>query len=507
LTEIKPQQLAGDTESIGTSVKYVTISAIEAVEDTGSLDYPEFRDLLAIPDKPDRLLAEGNIESTDYFKWYVNGDMKESGIGKAYLDVTFSGEEVSIPVRVEVYQFQGGPIIAEGIKVVKTTLKQRDYPLVFIQTPPEKSYYERESTGFARDEYTFKAITNNCPSGTVISWEFEDGINYEGSSIKHTWSTAGKKRVPAIAFWQRGPGGAGNCKVSIDIMIKEPPSIRIVGSLGAGEKGQPGQKYHFGLEIDGIPLSQLDWFDYIVNWQIGDSRILKNKNSIENIVFDSGGVYEIQAQLCDKDFIGWESARASLVFEVADNGQAVIYITGPNTCDVNTEQTFSVSATNIPNEAKYEWYFAGGNGELGKKYTGVSVQHTWKTEGEKNIRVQVTTGDNINSIAFDEIKVSVVSASKYNVRILFEDTKGQTGYYCWITFYKDGQPYGEEISQENSSHFGWIGEMEFASGHYSAKIKYAPVIGTKETTIEFNIPDDLTTKNLYNDLKLIVPGI
>jgi len=128
---------------------------------------------------------------------------------------------------------------------------------------------------------------------------------------------------------------------------------------------------------------------------------------------------------------------------------------------------------------------------------------------EFTIAVSASPGDKVK-VLYDlggytiESETFTIKASQqeYSCRVMLEDTEGNTAYYCDIKFFRDGKQYGETLSVQNTSHLGMIGEMTFERGHYTAEVDYAPVIGWKHTTIEFNIPDDLDS---HDWLTLIVP--
>jgi hypothetical protein len=264
-------------------------------------------------------------------------------------------------------------------------------------------------------KYLFDSTGKNIPENATYTW-YQDGqaAGNEQSAFM-SFKSNGPHNVGIKAIWT-SPQGAQREKTAalaftigkaiVILQIRPDELIEANGAVA-------DVKYFFSLIHDGFPANtKYNWY---VNGKLGGS-------GVEGwFKFKTAKPYTIKVVATWKDSKGSDQNKDDLY--ICDVKALTIKILAPGKMGATDQAyTFDAKYGGLPSGAKVEWYFEGG-----KKYDGNSATHTFTSTGDKTVRVQITSGAGIDSLASDEVIFSVRSLGIKIVSPLPAGQKGVSG--------------------------------------------------------------------------------
>jgi len=231
------------------------------------------------------------------------------------------------------------------------------------------------------EEVEFSAITE---SDEEIAWDFGDGKNGIGASIKHTYVKTGTYNVVANLNEK--------CK-SLPFTIEVTnPKIKVIQALTLSL--ELPNKIEAEVEAT-FTVNNPELSDY--NWQVVETAAT-SKESFLNVSFPSPGSYTIKLNALGDGFKG------DTIFEVKVEKKSTAAIPVPSTLVISAPRlAFTGKSVNIicttPYTSQYIWFIK----ETSQNFTGKSIQTKFDKPG--NYTVSLSAIGNVQGKTFNLSKI------------------------------------------------------------------------------------------------------
>jgi len=273
--------------------------------------------------------------------------------------------------------------------------------------------------GNVGDPSRFGIVGQGIPANAGFTWNFgkqEAGHSTNTKETTHTYQAADTYPVSVTVVDRSTKRSLGTATLSYKV-IAQPYAV--ISPRPATAK--PGDKISFSFKLFNMPedMAAVPRNHWIFTYN-GLQEAWPTDEQV-TFTFDRPGKYivDVIVEARDKDNrpikgkSGDNWLKDSISITVIAS-PTVVKIIGPGaTGNINDEYTFIAESSPMPEGARIEWYFEGG-----EKYRDTdTVKHTFTTPGDKTVMVQWVIGSEVAPICKDQIQFTVVAAPTLSIKM------------------------------------------------------------------------------------------
>lgn len=259
---------------------------------------------------------------------------------------------------------------------------------ITVTSPPPAlttSFTYTPSSPESGQQIMFAASASGGTTPYSFSWTFGDGVTGTGSSVSHTYQTAGSYTVVLTVT----DSGGQRASATQTVTVASPPPPKLTASLTFSPSSpDAGQSVSFtGSASGGTP-------SYSYSWSFGDSGT--GSGSSPSHTYQSSGSYTVTLTVTDE---GGQTAQASKTITV--NAKLTTSFTySPSSPLPLLSVTFTASASGGSSPYSYSWDFGDGS-----TATGASVSHSYLLPGSYTVTLTVTDANGMTVTSTQTITV------------------------------------------------------------------------------------------------------
>ncbi|MEM9935524.1 MAG: PKD domain-containing protein, partial [Bacteroidota bacterium] len=278
----------------------------------------------------------------------------------------------------------------EGDSAVCTntiTVNENQCPLAVIQSSA--------SAGQAPLSINFNGTNSTDLDGSIASynWTFGDGSTASGSTVSHTFTSAGTYQVRLTVADDNGCENQASTTITVSSTTNAPP-------LAVCQSDKISGKAPLTVAFDGANSTDEDGAITEYTWDFGDESPLRTGINLSH-TYNAAGTYTVTLTVVDDD---GAPGQCSLEITVGDNSLPTA------SCEVspttgNTPLTVSASGSGSSDSdgtiVSYSWNFGDGT-----TLQGESVSHEFTEAGTYTVTLTVTDNDGGEASCSEEVSIN-----------------------------------------------------------------------------------------------------
>jgi PKD domain len=272
------------------------------------------------------------------------------------------------------------------------------------------------ATGTAAESLSYSTGGATNSAGHSVQYRFDwGGGDYSvwsaGTTVSHTWASAGTHNVKAQARCATHPGTVSAWSTGYDVVISaatetvSPPDTPTGPATGDTADNQ-------GFSRGGATSSEGHTVEYRFDWDDGDFSSWTTSTTVYHR-FDTPDTYEVKAQARCRDHTTVESAWSGALTVVISAAAEVVSQPpagwGPVTGYIGDTQTYTMSHgvnTTLGHEVEYQ--FDWDDGSYSDWSASLSASHAWTTAGVYFITVTARCAVHTTILSNPSIALNVV---------------------------------------------------------------------------------------------------
>ncbi|MCB0177045.1 MAG: PKD domain-containing protein [Anaerolineae bacterium] len=324
----------------------------------------------------------------DRYEWDFDDGTRTKG---KRVDHTFD-DPGTYRVRLRVTDQNGLRDTTDVRITIKDDVEETTFPTAILDGP---------STGTVGQPVAFSGNRSFSLSPiTEYNWSFGDGTTARGPQVSHTYSQEGSYNVVLTVVAQNGLRSSDNLSIRIDSALN--PGDAPVAKINAPQEAQWGQEIVFDGSGSTSKNQIVSWA-----WDFGDGssangptvpHVYNRPATRSDLV-----IYNVRLTVTDQN--GLENTATHLINLVdppPPSEPPKAAISGPSTAEVGQAVTFDGAGSQSSNPiTSYAWDF--GDGSTG---SGAQVNHTYTTNGDFTVTLEVTDDQNQTGSTTSPIQVS-----------------------------------------------------------------------------------------------------
>ena len=262
---------------------------------------------------------------------------------------------------------------------------------ILVNLAPTAVATANEYTNYTWSDILFNATGSTDPDGTITTcyWDFDDGNNTKGLSVKHKWSNNGVYNVTLLVT--DNDGGTDTDTISVTILNRAPTALAYDQSAYTLDV----------ITFDSANSTDEDGYIASATWTLQNGTVLNGKKT--TTTYPQNGAFWVKLKVTDDD-----GASSSVTFYMTiQNRDPVARIDASDT-HINTSESITFDGSRSYDLDGYitnlTWIFAGGAKEYGVKTT-----HRFGSQnGSQTVKLVVVDDDGAVASAETTIRVGNV---------------------------------------------------------------------------------------------------
>jgi len=250
---------------------------------------------------------------------------------------------------------------------------------------PVASFTESAHTVEAGESIDFDASASYDPDGAIVSysWDFGDGMEGSGVSVRHAYSQDG---VYTVTLTVTDNNGATDTAEATKTVLNRSPVASFTESAHRVYTGE-------SIDFDASGSHDADGTIVSYSWDFGDGNTATGVKV--DHAYEDDGVYNVTLTVVDDD---GATGSATETKNVLNRPPVANFTESAHTVDAGESIDFDASGSYDPDGTivSYSWDFGDGNAA-----TGVTVDHAYSEDGNYTVTLTVTDDDGTSASSVD----------------------------------------------------------------------------------------------------------